>query len=280
LGGTEKGLTGEQEQELDRAWQSSQAVEVRPAMSLAELQDAYELVYRKYLEKGYLAPDEAGVRLSKYNLLPESMTIVGVFQRGVVATVTLVPDSPLGLPMDLAYVEEADALRGAGRRLAEVSMLADRRRFGQRSIARTLPMLLRLMKMLFDYTRDVVNCTDLCIAVHPDHERFYTRYLLFERMGEVKEYPSVERNPAVACRLNLDHIEERCRGNRVLMKNFFSRFTSPETFSKRYTFTCEDVRLLFAERVQVVQALDSGDLAYLSERYPDCDLQSMAQLPV
>jgi hypothetical protein len=247
---------------------------------LDELEQAYELVYSKYLEKGYLAPDEARVRISKYNLLPESMTVVGVFQQQVVATVTLVPDSPLGLPMDSIYRPELDVLRGAGRRLAEVSMLADRRRFGQRSLARTLPMLLRLMKMLFDYTRDVARCTDLCIAVHPDHERFYTRYLLFERVGEERAYPSVERNPAVACRLNMDNIEDRCRNNQILMKNFFSWFTSADTFARRYAFSGEDIRLLFAERTDVIQSLEPDELACLADRYPDCDLPAMAQIPV
>lgn len=255
----------------DSAWQAAQDVAVRPALSLAELEQAYSLVYRKYLESGYCAPHPAGMRVSKYNILPESLCVVGVLRGEVVATVTLVPDSPLGLPMESIYAREIACLRAAGRRPAEVSMLADRRRFGPRA----LPMLLRLLKVLFDYTRNVVKCTDLCITVHPHHEQFYARYLLFEQMGEVRKYPVVQDNPAVPERLNLEGIEQRCQGHPRLLKVFFDSTTPPERFANRYTFTCDDIRLLFVERVPVLPSLGRQDVGYLQSQYPKCDFQEM-----
>lgn len=255
----------------DSAWQAAQVVEVRPALSLAELQQAYSLVHRKYVERGYSAPESAGIRVSKYNILPESLSVVGVLRGEVVATVTLVPDSPLGLPMESIYAREIAGLRAAGRRPAEVSMLADRRSFG----ARALPMLLRMMKVLFDYARNVLKCTDLCITVHPHHERFYARYLLFEQMGEVRDYPFVQDNPAVAERLNLEGIEQRCQQHPRLLKVFFGSTTPPELFANRYTFTGDDIRLLFVESVPVLPSLGCQEVGYLQSQYPECDFQEM-----
>ncbi|NIM71012.1 MAG: hypothetical protein GTO48_11300, partial [Xanthomonadales bacterium] len=74
------------------------------------------------------------------------------------------------------YHEEVQPLRRRGRRLTEATMLADRRR----QIRRALPMLMQLMKRVFDQATLMLHADDLCITINPRHETYYERYLLFE----------------------------------------------------------------------------------------------------
>jgi hypothetical protein len=113
----------------------------------------------------------------------------------VIATVTLVPDSVLGLPMDALYGAELRPLRAAGRRLAEVSALAAAEGTGPVTIA-------HLMSRLVLYAEGLGRVDDLCVTVHPRHTRFYER-LGFTRLGSVKQYAAVNGAPAVALRLDL-----------------------------------------------------------------------------
>jgi hypothetical protein len=45
------------------------------------------------------------------------------------------------------------------------------------------------------------------IAVHPRHVRFYTQYLAFEQIADVRLYPAVQNRPAVALCLDLKRLE-------------------------------------------------------------------------
>ena len=148
---------------------------IRPALDRAELESAYELVYHNYRPRDYIPANPFGLRLTIFNAFPSSVTFVGVIHDEVIATVSLIPDTPIGLPMDEIYHDEVQALRDAGRRLIEVTMLADRRL----SVSRSLAMVLALMKLVFDYATLSLKATDLCITVNPHHDKFYHEYLLF-----------------------------------------------------------------------------------------------------
>ena len=185
------------------------------------MERSFRLVYHSYLQRGYVSPDAAEIRLSIFNLLPGTISFVGLLGEEVVSTVSLVPDTAMGLPMDELFRDELQSLRDSGRRLAEVTMLADRRT----ELRRTLPMLLDLMKLLFDYATLVLKANDLCITINPRHAAFYKRYLLFAPMGEVRQYASVCDNPALAERLDLDNVRAECEGNEKLLAQFFENRT-------------------------------------------------------
>ncbi|GEM_PF-1841593 len=170
-----------------------------PARSLEELKQAYGLVHTSYLSRGYIEASQSGLRFGFHNLLPETVTLVAVLRGMVIATVSLVVDSPWGLPMDEIYGEELSPLRKRGERLGEVTMLADRRR----EFRRTLPMVLALFRLLTDYARKVAGLDQLCITLNPRHSEFYGRLLHFEPLGPEKQYPSVQDNPALAMRFEL-----------------------------------------------------------------------------
>jgi hypothetical protein len=157
------------------------------------------------------------------------------------------------------------ALRDAGRRLVEVTMLADRRL----SFRRSLAMVLALMKLVFDYATLSLKATDLCITVNPHHDKFYHEYLLFSPLGGLRAYPSVSGNPAIARRLDLERVEEECQGRPVLLRRFYEDRTPLSLFEQRYRMTAADLRYFFMERTQIFPESPAYMLNRLRDYYPD-----------
>ena len=251
---------------VDRTTRQHDVLHVRPLASRDELEQSLRLVYRNYLQRGYVSPNESGIRLSIFNFLPGTITFVGLLGGDIVSTVSLVPDTPMGLPMDEVFRDELQPLRDSERRLAEVIMLADRRT----ELRRTLPMLLDLMKLLFDYATLVLKANDLCITINPRHVAFYKRYLLFTPMGEVRQYASVCDNPALAERLDLDNVRSMCEGNEKLLTRFFQNRTPIEVFEKRYNMTQDDMYYFGVQRSALFRNITPKELGYLREVRPDC----------
>ena len=241
-------------------------LDVRPATSPDELEEAYRLVYLSFVQREYIKEDPSQVRLSLFNAFPETVTFVAKLRDRVIATVTLVPDTPVGLPMDEIYHYEVQALRDQGRRLAEVTMLADRRH----EMRRALPVVMLLMKRLFDYATLVLKANDLCITINPRHETYYRRFLVFEQLGGLKSYPSVRNNPALAERHNLDKTREALANNQRLLGHFLSDRTPVALLRKRYAMAPGDLQHFFVELTDTFHRAPADKIAYLRQIYPDC----------
>jgi hypothetical protein len=239
---------------------------VRPAQSREEFEQAFRLVYQSYLDRGYIEESPQQIRLSVFNAFPTSVTLVSVVRETVVATVSLVKDTPVGLPMDEIYHNEVQQLRNAGRRLIEVTMLADRRR----ELHRALTMVLELMKRVFDYAALVANANDLCITINPRHETYYESFLLFEPLGGLKAYPSVRNNPALAKRLDLDHVREKCDGNQELIERFFTDRTPLNVLEGGYRMTADDLHYFFVELTTAFRDASPEVRECLRGYYPAC----------
>jgi len=241
-------------------------VSIQPAGSREDLEQAFRLVYKSYLQRGYVEADPSELRLSVFNRLPDTITFVGKLGGEVISTVSLVPDTGIGLPMDEVYHDELQALRSEGRRPAEVTMFADRRT----NIKRTVPMLLSLMKLVFDCATLAMKANDLCITVNPRHVDFYSRYLLFTPMGDIKPYPSVCDNPALAERLDLDRVRQACEGNERLLRQFFENRTALKVFEERYRMTRDDLHYFGFELKPIFRTLPPKVADYLRKIRPDC----------
>ncbi len=121
-----------------------------------------------------------------------------------VSTVSVINDSELfGLPIDVVFREEVDALRHQGRKVAEIGALANLRK------RRWSNVIVLLFKAIFYYTA-LTKINDLVIMVNPKHQSFYTQILLFEPLGEgeAKEYEKVGA-PAIPLRLDMDKYVDR-----------------------------------------------------------------------
>ncbi|GAB4238110.1 MAG: hypothetical protein Kow00121_65050 [Elainellaceae cyanobacterium] len=196
------------------------------AETKSELEQAYRLVHDAYLKEGYIEPHPSGIRVSLMNALPTATTFVALQDGKVVATTSLFPDSDLGLPLDAIYKQEADQLRQMNRRIAEVGTLASA---PQVRLA-DLSIPLGLNKIMYIYASQYLQVDDLVVTINPKHCPFYVDILLFEPIGAVKSYHSVNGNPAVLLKLRLDTAEERFyrtyegQPNSKNLHHFFSHY--------------------------------------------------------
>lgn len=163
----------------------------------AEYEAAARLVHDCYVKRGILEHHPTGIRVTPHQLLPS--TIVFVVKDGdeVIATMSLIPDSRLGLPMEATYADEIGALRRQGRFQAEVGALCvapGRRRVGVSYL---------LNRLMYDTAR-ALGVDDLVIAVHPESGPLYQAAIGFETIGPVRTYDGLNKQAlAVALRLDL-----------------------------------------------------------------------------
>jgi hypothetical protein len=183
----------------------------KPADRIADYFSALKLVQDVYIEEGYVNADEASCpcRILENHFFEKTAVFIGKQNENLAFTVSLFPDSPSGLPMDSIYKKELDHLRAQGRMIGEVGCLATHPEFrdGSQNI------LMHGNKIMLKYAMEHLHLDDLVITVNPKHVLVYKEVLLFDEIGEekIKAYPKVNGNPAVALRLNLHEVEEKCR---------------------------------------------------------------------
>lgn len=168
------------------------------ATSLGQVESAWGLVYERYSQMGLIDENPFRVHAVPTGIGPHAYVIWGPEGPVVGYTMTLFHDSAMGLALDSVYPRELDALRGTGRRLLEVGMLADRRR----SAARGIAALFRMMRWAV-YCALHSDLTDIVIGVHPRHAQFYVRCYGFEQFGAETSYPLVRNHPVVPLRLRV-----------------------------------------------------------------------------
>lgn len=179
--------------------QSYSGLHFEPASTLAEVEAAWELVYRSYLRAGLITPHPFRLHTVPHAVQPHSVVICGKIQCLTVSTLSGYFDQPagLGLPLDKIYRDELDELRADGRTLMEIGLFADRREHLHRSV----DAILELMRFVC-YFGVTHGATDGIIGVHPQHAAFYTRLLGFEQIGEERPYETVNNNAALLLRLD------------------------------------------------------------------------------
>lgn len=185
--------------------------------------DALRLVHQEYVRSGLTLNNRAGIRVTEYHLLTTTEILVGLVGGDVACTMSLVRDSQFGLPMEAIYAPEVQERRRMGKRLAEVSCLADRRDNAER----TLKLMFRMISLAAQVSL-ARGVDEVLIAVHPRHSKFYERFFGFRGIGNLKYYSSVCGNPAVAMALDLVNV----------------KYTNPKAYDHLYghEFDHEDIR--------------------------------------
>jgi hypothetical protein len=168
---------------------------------------AYRLAYRVYRAEGYVSEDRTCMLVAPFDAQPETFTILAEDSHGrAMGTVSLVFDSPKGLPCGEIYQDELNPLRSEGRRLAEVVRLAV-----DKSYPHSRMLLIRMFNFLAIFSRRVRKDTDFVIEVNPHHVEYYRRMLLFEQLGPERVCPRVNGAPAVLLRIDLSVMEKEIR---------------------------------------------------------------------
>jgi hypothetical protein len=162
-------------------------------------QKAFELLYKLYSKMGIASNEPNGMWLSIYDALPETSTFVAEDDQGEIAgALTLVFDSPIGLPADALYKEEIDRLRCSGRKICEIISL------GINDTAKgSVKLLAGLFYCAYLLSWCSKNSTDFVITVHARYEKFYCRNILFKKIGALRNYAKVNGAPTVLLNLPL-----------------------------------------------------------------------------
>jgi hypothetical protein len=175
--------------------------EVTLAESEADTFAAARGVHDSYVERGIMTPHPTGLRVTPHVVLPTTRVFVAKLAGRVVGTISLVIDSPMGLPMDAVYGAELAALRTPTTRVAEVGALAIAREH------RGTGLVFLLNRIMFECAARLA-IDRLVIAVHPDAEDLYAATMLFERFAGERCYPGLNRSArAVALTLDLTTAE-------------------------------------------------------------------------
>jgi len=253
-------------------------LESRLAVTREDLLGAYDLVYREYEPRGYCAPQTEKLHYTYYSLLPFSRTFILEHDHKLVGTISLVEDSPLGLPMERTFPEQIERYRRNGRKLAEFSLLAlDHQVFGTKSFSLTdlgkLAATFRLFKICFDYARFVAGITDLVISMHPRHRELYY-YLNFESIGRVRSYEGAQGKPALPMHLDISKSVAMIPPQTALRKYFIDQRVPEEVLRKHWNW--EDASVSeFLDKINLWEDLAPQKQAILKTLYPNIRQRSV-----
>lgn len=224
-------------------------IDFRPAQSVKEIFTASRLVYNEYVRKKYVLPNESQIKVIIQHLTSSMGTFVAVIRGRIIATLSLVEDSPFGLPIDKSYKRELDDLRNKGRRLAEVSLFAmDNELLSHPKSpfdkSDRLMILMRLFKCMIDYVRSMGRVDMLAAAFLTKHDFFY-EILQFAPLGEPKLHQVGPTQVAASARyLDLDY---QIKNAPAPFRRFFAFDTPPpppERFKQSFRFSIEDAFFL------------------------------------
>jgi len=244
-------------------------------------EEAFKLVYREYLKKGYCSANPSNMRITFHSALSDTATFCLWRQNTLLATASLVIDSPAGLPIETTYPAEIKELRQKGRKLSEVSLLALNSDLISKGIkplyfAERLRRLYHLFKPIFWYARKATSATDLCIAMNPIHKMLYSS-LYFEQFGEERVYESVNQNPSIAMRLNFDKIEERSKHKTPgLYKLFLGNPLEIPKITNVFRWNLADFSYFFTENSDALVKAKPEQIEHLAKAYPELPIQQMA----
>lgn len=162
-----------------------------------EREQAFRILHDVYVGRGLCDPCPGGLKMSLFSFLPTTAIFIGIRDGIVLGTMSLIEDSPLGLPMDELYGAEVAQLRSRGRRIAEIGALA------VQNGARGRGFTLMLNSLMFRWALFYRRVDDLLCTVHPKSADLYRTLYLFEPLGGERTYATLKNAPALLLRLDL-----------------------------------------------------------------------------
>lgn len=244
------------------------------AESYDELEQAYRLVHQIYEEEGYTDAHLSGMRLNAYNAHPDTVIFIAKKDANVIMTMTLVADSPFGLPMDDLYLEELSPFREMHHHIGQLCALASLPEY--RCANQALPLfIIKLMRL---YARDYMRLDDLVMTINPKHTLFYESLLLFKRFGELKACQEVKDHPAYAYLLELEDLPENYEEiyaglpPEKNLHHFFylkehSNLYLPDIKTPLYIWDNDKLDHFFTKKTDVFHQIDEHHLSYLLRRH-------------
>lgn len=249
---------------------------VKIAENKEELEGAFQVIYRSYLEMGYCTASESEMRLTLHHALPTTSVIIAKYKGKVVGTLSLVRNNNLKLPCEKEW--NIDFLKANDRRVAEITSLAIDKEFRR---VQKGNIFLPVLKYMYEFSTKCFGTEILAIVIHPREKAFYEGLFLFSPIDKkvVQDYYGA---PAVALYLDLiatKPIYEKKYNHKRTSKNvyhFFVEFNSKNLIMPKKNLYSVDYPVLnkelfkyfFFEKSTVGHDVDSETLANILSHYP------------
>jgi hypothetical protein len=156
---------------------------IRLAQNPEEIKAADQLVYRNYVNR-ILPDDVEAFRKNRYLSSPARHVGVAVDAGRIIATLSMVEDSPLGLPSDAFRPELLRHFRRVKSRLGEMSCFAT-----DQSVRHPMNVVMFLFKFFFEYNFYYANIDRMVASCRMRHADFYEKHLGFEKLMPAFTHP-------------------------------------------------------------------------------------------
>jgi hypothetical protein len=235
---------------------------------------AFKLVYDIYLDKGFaLVPNlRSGLWCTIHHLHPHTLTFLAAKDGQAAGTVSIVPDSRLGLPADIIFPERLAVLRKAGRQLCEIFSLGVNEGIDHSAIDLTM----HLYRLVHLAATRLFHNTDLVASVMAHHAAFYSNFLLFDEVSPDSRQSPKTGEQVVFTRINLETMERRyaekysrLKDKRNLHRWFFQN-EEAETIvdwirRNRQPMTADELNYFGARKSHALSEAGSDTVAVLME---------------
>jgi hypothetical protein len=262
----------------------SDKYKIEIASDLKTRMEAFQLMYKLYRDPAlnYAKEDPSKMWYSIFNASPYTKTIVvrDLLSRKSVATVTVVLDTKLGLPLEENYPLHIRAFREKKCLCAEIISLGF-----EEEVRGSSEILIQLFKFSYLIYRGIYSVTDFLIMIKPSHSQFYEKKLFFSAIGEKVNCIKINNKPVVLFHLNLEKAQEKAQkallSEIVLKKDdceeIFKSFIKVQKNNKfmeslkqkvqQSEMTCEELEFFFIQKKNIFKNLQTNDLFQLSELY-------------
>jgi len=194
-------------------------IEYKAVENLEELEEALSLLHDTYLKTNLSNQNDLKYRLTKFNLLPTTTIFIAKYENKVIATITQVIDTSLGLPID-DFTNISD-LRGTGKRISEITGLAVHKDWRSRSAG----LFFSLTSVAVIYCKEKIKSDYLVIVTKASVRSFYRALFGFKNVSKkIERHSGINNNPSFAQYLDLNNLENDFRSiykNKPFKKNMY-----------------------------------------------------------
>jgi hypothetical protein len=245
--------------------------ETRPATTFDELKQAYQLLYKEYLARGYRSENPSEIHFNYFCALPETQTFILNKTQDIVGTISLVPDSPCGLPMESFFPDEIQELRKSNQKLAEVCLFSlFKNEFQGYSLGnfKKMKASFQLFAAVLHYAHSI-GVTHLVIGNHPKHETLY-KYLMFDTIGSAASYPGACGQPTLLMCMNVRKFMRNIQGKPLgYCWDRFLSLQAKQPLRNHYIWNSKSIDELFRLEPTFLETIPQEAKTYIQKCYPE-----------
>jgi hypothetical protein len=236
----------------------------------------FKLVYDIYLNKGYdlRLGRQSGLWYTIHHLHPYTVTFLAEKAGQPAGTVSIIPDSWLGLPADFIFPAQLSILRKAGRRLCEVFSLGVTEGIADS----TIDLTMHLYRLVHLTATRLLHDTELVSSIMSHHGAFYSNILMFDEISpDSRQSPKTGEQVRFA-RINLETMEARyaqrygrLSSKRNLHRWFFQNEEEPAMVEwirrNRQPMTADELNYFGTIKSHILSESSSDTVAILMEYF-------------